>query len=138
MVNQSTWFKSVDLLQMTMDAALLRRQVLSDNIANANTPNFKRSEISFEAQLGRALASEQRPQLPLQRNQPEHFEPFQKIDYRQVKARRSLDYLSVSKNNGNNVDIQAEGAALLTNNMRYELLAEMLRYQFGQLRSVLA
>ena len=41
-----------------MDVATLRRNVIANNIANANTPNFKRSDVNFESQLKRALDSE--------------------------------------------------------------------------------
>ena len=47
--------RTVDLLHRTMDVSLLRRSVIADNIANADTPNFKRSVINFESQLKRAL-----------------------------------------------------------------------------------
>ena len=50
--------KTVDILHRTMDAATLRQQILANNIANADTPNFKRSSLNFESELKRALESE--------------------------------------------------------------------------------
>jgi len=41
-----------------MDASLIRRDVISNNIANADVPNFKRSVVNFESELKRALNSE--------------------------------------------------------------------------------
>ncbi|MFN3659816.1 MAG: flagellar basal body rod protein FlgB, partial [Brevinematales bacterium] len=42
---------------MSLQATALRRQVIADNIANADTPFFKRAEVTFESQLKRALDS---------------------------------------------------------------------------------
>ena len=37
--------KTVAILQRGMDVASLRREVIANNVANADTPNFKRSTI---------------------------------------------------------------------------------------------
>ena len=43
------WGKTRYLLERSMDVESQRRKVIADNIANADTPNFKRSEVTFEA-----------------------------------------------------------------------------------------
>lgn len=48
-------FQSVDLLQKGMDAAWLRNEVITNNIANAETPNFKSSSVAFETMFKKAL-----------------------------------------------------------------------------------
>ncbi len=48
-------FHSIDLLQKGMDAAWLRNEVISNNIANAETPNFKSSSVAFETMFKKAL-----------------------------------------------------------------------------------
>ena len=52
--------RQVDLLQRSMDTSLLRQNVIANNLANANTPNFKRSVVNFESRLAYALESENR------------------------------------------------------------------------------
>ena len=54
----STFSRSVDLLHRAMDASTLRYQVSANNLANAEVPNFKRTSISFESELKRAIESE--------------------------------------------------------------------------------
>ena len=67
----NTFNKTVDLLHRAMSANVVRRAVISNNIANANVPNFKRSNVNFESELGRALQSErQRPALELTQTHP--------------------------------------------------------------------
>ena len=48
-------FNSIDLLQKGMDAAWLRNEVITNNIANAETPNFKSSSVAFETMFKKAL-----------------------------------------------------------------------------------
>ena len=43
------------LLEKTMNAETLRRKVISNNIANADVPHFKRSEVNFASELKRAV-----------------------------------------------------------------------------------
>ena len=46
-------------LKKTLDAAVLRHQAIASNLANLETPNYKRIDISpdFEARLQKALTS---------------------------------------------------------------------------------
>ena len=47
--------KELSLLSGLMDAAALRTRVVAHNLANVNTPGFKRSVVVFEEALGEAL-----------------------------------------------------------------------------------
>jgi len=129
--------KSVDVLHRTMDATTLRQQVLANNISNADTPNFKRSSLNFEAELKRALDSEdiQKPRAAL--THEKHI-PFDRtLNYRDVRPKRFLDYLTQTDNNGNNVDAEQESMLLLQNQLRYDLLTRSISNQFTQLNIVL-
>ncbi len=129
--------RSVDILQRTMDAATLRQQVLANNIANADTPNFKRSSLNFESELKRALDSEnvRKPEAALTNEKHIAFNRVQ--NYRDVRPRRVLDYLTQTDNNGNNVDAEQESMLLLQNQLRYDLLTRSISNQFTQLNIVL-
>lgn len=138
MFAQTIFGKTLGILERSMQVASLRRDVIANNLANASTPNFKRSQISFEAQLGRALASEQQSAIPVKQTDSRHINPFQPQDYRLVEPRRSLDYLSQNDNNGNNVDYEQEVGAALKNQMRYESMATTIGFQFRQIKKVLS
>jgi flagellar basal-body rod protein FlgB len=136
MVN--SFAKTVDLVHRGLDVATIRRDVIANNLANAEVPNFKRSEVNFEASLKKALESEtQRPALELDLTDPKHIPNWKVTDYREVQPRRVLDYLTVSKNNGNNVDAEQEAELLVENQMMYSLLAQAVAFEFGQVNSVL-
>lgn len=130
--------KTVDLLGRSMDVALLRRDVIADNMANAEVPNFKRSDVNFESELKRALDSEKyQPALDLATTNERHMPLWRPKDYRSVEPRRVLDYLSTSKNNGNNVDPEQELMASMQNQLMYTLMAQAVGFEFQQVNLVL-
>ncbi|MCL2137902.1 MAG: flagellar basal body rod protein FlgB [Treponema sp.] len=134
----SGFAQTIDLLQRAMGASMVRRSVIADNMANANTPNFKRSTVTFESELKRALNSEkQRPVLELTTTNPKHFPNYKELDYRDVQIRRVLDYASSYNNNGNNVDPEHEFMAALENQMSYSLLTQAAMFEFSQVNQVL-
>jgi flagellar basal-body rod protein FlgB len=107
-------------------------------LANAEVPNFKRSEVNFESALKAALESEERrPRVELRRSAPAHISNHRPLDYRSVEPRRVLDYLTQTKANGNNVDAETEFNLLVQNQMRYMLLSQAATHEFGQINSVL-
>jgi flagellar basal-body rod protein FlgB len=129
--------KNLDIIKRSMDVALLRREVIADNIANSDTPNFKRSEVTFESQLKRALDSEE-IDYPSPYLDTERFHVFdRKMDYREVEPQKVLDYITTAKNNGNNVDIEVETMNLLQNQLLYQTMATALTHKFNQLNIVL-
>ncbi len=126
MVFSGTFGKNLEIMTREMDVSALRQAVIANNVANADTPNFKRSVVNFESQLRRALDSERAPRFPQVVTDPRHI-PFDRpIDWTQVRPRRILDYLTEAKNNGNNVDIEEEGMNALTNQLLYTTLAQAI------------
>ena len=138
MFEGNSFGKTVDILHRSMDVATLRRNVIADNIANAEVPNFKRSEINFESSLKRAIDSERRePRLQLATTEPGHIASWKRADWRDVSPRRVLDYLSTTKNNGNNVDAEQEFMDAMTNQLRYTLMTQAAAFEFNQVNQVL-
>ena len=136
---QNSILKSLDLLEKGIDVNVLRRKVFANNIANVDVPHFKRSEVSFEAELKRAfdkkLAVDE--QEPLRTNHPLHI---QKRDYAgpdAVGARVHLDYNSEMRNDGNNVDIEDEVSKLVRNQLQYNLLVDRIASNFRKWNSYL-
>jgi flagellar basal-body rod protein FlgB len=134
----NSFSKTVDLIHRALDAETVRREVISNNIANANVPNFKRGEVNFEASLRRALESEnQKPLIEMTRSDPRHISNWQQLDYKDVRPRRVTDYLSQSQANGNNVDAEQEFQLAVQNQMKYMLLSESAAFEFRQISTVL-
>lgn len=134
----SNFGQTMSILQRSMDVASLRREVISNNIANANTPNFKRSTVNFEAQLRRVLEAEKTKAQPEAfMTDPRHIAFDPKVSWQDVKPLRVLDYLSQSKSNGNNVDLEEELMAAQQNQMMYSLMAQAAANEFNQINLVL-
>jgi flagellar basal-body rod protein FlgB len=138
MLEGTTFGKTIELLQRSMDVSSMRYGVTADNIANAEVPNFKRSEINFESSLKRALDSEKRePRMQLATSDPGHISSFKQTNWRDVSPRRVLDYLSTTKNNGNNVDAEQEFMDAMQNQLRYTLMTQAAAFEFNQVNQVL-
>ena len=134
----SSWGKTLDIVQREMDVSVLRRDVIANNIANADTPNFKRSVVDFESQLSAALNSEKpNDNLQAKLNNPRQIPFYRPIDYRTVRPRVVLDYLSTSNNNGNNVNLEQSMMNALNNQLEYQLLAQEVTSQFQRVMTVL-
>lgn len=138
MAIQNYFSKTVDILHRAMDASMVRRDVIANNIANSGVPNFKRSTVNFESELKRALDTEkQRPALELSLTDEKHIPNWRERDYREVEPRRVLDYVTTAKNNGNNVDPEEEMTLSLQNQLMYTLMAQAQTFEFGQVNLVL-
>ncbi len=137
MVFAGSFGRNLEIMTRELDVAALRQNVIANNIANADTPNFKRSVVNFESQLRRALESENRPRFPQVITNPRDI-PFDRpIDWTLVKPRRVLDYLTEAKNNGNNVDIEEEGTNALTNQLLYTTLTQAVTSEIQGVNIVL-
>ena len=124
--------RSLKLLEMGLETAVVRRDVISNNIANVDVPNFKRSEVSFEANLKRALESERAvaEEPLLQTSMPGHVSHRQAVDYRSVAPGVQTDFLSTMRADGNNVDMEDEMTKMARNQMQYTLYVDRIGSQF--------
>lgn len=114
------------VLEKVMDGCMLRNRVMANNIANANTPGYKRSAVSFENELIGILGDDG-PALPgAARKELEAFEPAVE-----------LDTVTASRYDGNNVNIDQEMAELSKNTIKFSLAAELMKKKLGMLRYVI-
>ncbi len=135
----SNFAKTTDILHRALDVASLRYSVTSNNLSNSGVPNFKRSDVNFESELKRALDSEKNAEggFEMKRTHAKHIHSNNVIDYKSVKPRRVLDYLSTEKANGNNVNPEEEAMKVLKVQMQYQLLTMMTGFQYSQVQTVL-
>jgi flagellar basal-body rod protein FlgB len=129
--------KNLGILTREMDVSVLRGNVIANNVANADTPNFKRSVVNFESQLKRALDSEKAERFPQYLTDDRHIVFDKPMNWEDVGPRRVLDYLTEAKNNGNNVDIEEEGMSALNNQLLYTTLAQVVSSEFQRVNIVL-
>lgn len=131
--------RTVDILHRALDVNALRYQITAHNLANAEVPNFKRTEVNFESALKRAFESETTAadQVRLITTDPRHIHNDTFIDYRTVEPRRVTDYWSTVQPNGSNVDAEQEAMNVLKTQMTYQLLSQLTGFHFSQAKVIL-
>lgn len=140
MFNNTHFMKTQDLLERGLNNAVFKRKIIADNIANVDVPHFKRSEVTFEAELKRAIDSEENMKMnavPTKISNEKHFEFFKPLNYKDVNSKANIDYLSIMRADGNNVDIEKEVTESSHNQMSYSILAERLNQNYKLLNIVM-
>lgn len=116
---------TMDYMQRGLAAANLRQEVISNNIANVNTPKFKRSDVIFESLLAKELGlDDDEKKLKMVRTHDRHL-PMASPDSR-AAARIQLDDSTTMRVDDNNVDIDAEMASLAKNQIYYNAMAKKI------------
>ena len=139
--------KTFVVLDKSLQASALRHKVIANNIANINTPLFKRSEVSFENQLAEALAEEapvdskHKKELPLKTTNPKHFTNISaarpKLTLDEVVAQKVEIPDESMRNDQNNVDIDRETADIAKNSIYYNAVAARLSSYTSTLKQVI-
>lgn len=119
----------VNILDKAADASWLRNDAITNNIANVDTPNYKRQDVAFESVLQKALGSSK----------------FKSTDERVASAltkdlsvRTYTDYSDYSyRLDGNNVDIENENVMLAENQLKYQGLLTSIQQEFENLQIVM-
>lgn len=99
---------NVPVLERTLDAAMLRSRVISNNLANVTTPGYRRVEVSFEDELRNAL---DRTRLQGARTDEKHL-PIGRKDLGSVNASAYHPYDPTLPSGVNNVDVDMEMSKL--------------------------
>lgn len=115
-------FSGVDLVTKGIDATLVRRELISQNLSHADTPNYKRVDMDFESTLKRAI---NKTTGKIQLNILDNMNIY--TDYETTAYRMD----------GNNVDIEVEKAEEAKNEMRYYALVTRLNSQLNRFNTIL-
>jgi flagellar basal-body rod protein FlgB len=127
---------SFKMLESSLQAAALRQKVVANNIANVDTPHYKRSDVKFEEYLQKELG--QQPSLVGYRTHPLHFHiGGQQAGSGQVAPQVMTDERSIMNNNQNNVDIDYEMSLMAKNQLRYNVMVQQVNNELKKVRSVL-
>lgn len=125
-------------MQAALTAGQVRQQVYANNIANANTPGYKRQTVVFEPYLQAALAASGQgssPQLQMLTNSPADLSANPNIA--DVQPQVVTDTSTAANANGNNVNIDSEMSLLAENQIQYAAVAKELNNQFTILKTAI-
>jgi len=120
------------VMEKALGAAALRNQVISNNIANVNTPGFKHNDVQFEGVLAQAL--DNRSKLSLSATNNRHIAGTAGTEIAPTITTSAETSMRVD---GNNVDIDTEMANIAKNTIYYNAVAHQLGRYFTNLKSVI-
>ncbi|MEG1459177.1 MAG: flagellar basal body rod protein FlgB [Acetivibrio sp.] len=123
----SNAYNYINVLDKAADASWLRNGVITNNIANVDTPNYKRKDVQFESYLMSAVAGGD----SLDEN-------VNNMDLNTINASTYTEFPGLSyRYDGNNVDIDTESAELAKNQIHYYTLLDSMTQEFNRIKSVL-
>ena len=121
----------INVLGKAADGAWARNEAIANNIANVDTPGYKRQDVSFETELQHALKASRYKSLDekvkdanlhLKRLEPRAYTDIPNWSYRMDK---------------NNVDIDTENVELASNQIKYNGITNSIDNEFRNLRTVI-
>ena len=125
----SNAFDYINVLDKAADAAALRNELIANNIANQDTPGYKRQDVNFEAQLTKAMHNSKYISIESK---------VANLRNSALKPRQYTDYENYSyRLDGNNVDPEQEQVALASNQLKYEGLMKSISSEFSNLTTVM-
>jgi len=125
----SNAYDYINVLDKAADASWTRNNLLSNNIANVDTPNYSRKDISFTSVLQQQLSGASGTNLD---------QMVSNVDLDELNGyiytdMSELDY----RLDGNNVDIDTENVELASNQILYDELVQSISYEFDMLKAAI-
>ena len=119
-----------NLLRNALNASSMRQEIISSNISNVNTDNYKVGQVQFESLLSQANNS-----LKMEQTNDLHigFDDLAQIDPMVTKRTDTA-----VKENGNNVDIDMEMANQAQNSLYYNALVTQMNAKLGLLNTAIS
>lgn len=142
MIDKMTKSSYLSTLEQAINAANLRHKAISNNIANVNTPGFKKSVVEFESLLAESLAApvedENERRLPLFKTHKNHLPNEKDKEPVDLSPRLVTVDTTTMRTDGNNVDIDQEMAELAKNSIYYNANLRQLNGYLSTLKSALS
>lgn len=125
-------FGFVNALDNTADVSWQRQTLILNNMANDDTPGYKRQDIEFESVLRKELLGTRETSLERAVNKLDD-------DGHKVEGIEYTDYGHYSyRLDGNNVDMDTENVELASETLRYQALMTSTTNEFNRFKSVLS
>ena len=125
----SNAYNYINVLDKAADASWTRESVLAQNIANVDTPGYKRKDLDFESQLQQQLKHYKYTNLD------------EKVKTSNLSKLKSHIYTALSnysyRLDGNNVDIATENVELASEHIKYEALTNSINAEFTRMRQAM-
>lgn len=125
----SNAYDYVNVLGKAADASWIRNDLIANNIANYDTPGYKRQDIDFEDALKIAIQSADGSSMDAR---------VSNLRKGSLDVSAYTDYGDYSyRLDQNNVDIDTEQVQLAENQIRYQALMDGINNEFSNLKSAM-
>jgi flagellar basal-body rod protein FlgB len=126
-------YETTQVLEKALPVLERSHRALANNIANANTPGFSPTRVSFRESLQMALAGAGRRSLALKTTHPRHLA----AERPPVELALERDEFAPGRNDRSEFDVDREMVELLKNTGKFEILSTILTKRYQQTREVL-
>lgn len=122
-------YNNVNVLDKAADASWTRNQVISNNIANVDTPDYKRKDVAFQTYLQAEMEGADTTTLQ---------DRVRDVDLDALNATSYTDMADLSyREDGNNVDIDTENVELASNQLMYQALINSISNEFDMIKAAM-
>lgn len=123
----SNAFNYINVLDKAADASFKRNEIITNNLANVNTPGYKRKDVQFQTYLRSALIGDNSLDSRIAG-----------VNLNSLDATVYTDQATLSyRLDGNNVDIDTESATFAENQIYYYALLDSMTQEFNRIKTVL-
>ena len=122
------------MLEKLLDFQSQRHNILSTNVAHADTPGYKGYDLRFSEELKKAAGT--RGTMPLKRTHERHL-PLEANKLQGLKGRLVPCNDAVHRRDGNTVDIDKEMAKLAENSLYYNSAAQIVSKKMGSIKTAI-
>lgn len=123
-------YSYINVLNKAADASWLREETIMNNLANVNTPEYKRKDVDFQSVLKRELGSMKYQTLD---------DKVAHADLSRLNVSTYYDYANYSyRMDKNNVDVDTENVELASEKIRYDALTDSMTQEFSRLRTAMS
>jgi flagellar basal-body rod protein FlgB len=134
MIEGRLFGKTIAIMSKALDLRSLNHRVISMNLANINTPNYKAQDVRFEDALQSQI--ERGASLTMIRTDTRHFPT-----HSELRSQKEDAVLGEAKTrvgaDGNSVDEEREMVRLAENQMMYQALAQVLKRKLGSFKEAI-
>ncbi len=121
----------INILGKAADGAWARNEAISNNLANVNTPGYKRQDVDFQTQLQHALKESKYPSLDSK--VADANKHSSRLDARAYTDIPNWSY----RMDKNNVDVDNENVELASNQLVYNGITNSIDNEFKNLKLVI-
>ncbi len=122
---------TIDHLVNALDVSALRNRLLAQNLANVNTPYYKRLDVDFQSLLEKKIAKDE---LEIRRTHRKHFG---RVIPEAGPPKVTRETKTIERFDQNNIDVEFEMAQVAENSLFFQAATQRLKGKFSGLHKVI-